>query len=160
MKCQRIHRGQSLVRSILPVVLVACICQAETSFADSSANHVQVTLDASEISRNLIHSTITLEAGSDTLTLLYPKWLPGMHGPCGPIENLAGFKAFDGSGSRLLWERDYTDPFRFYVFGSRDQGPVTINLSYICSQPTNLSDGSDSESTPTLAVINWNTVSV
>ena len=160
MKCQRIHRGQSLVSSILPVVLLACICQAEISFADSKANRLQVTLDATEISRNLIHSTITLEADSDTLTLLYPKWLPGMHGPCGPIENLAGFKAFDGSGSPLLWERDYTDPFRFYVLGSRDQSSVTINLSYICSQSTDLSDGSDCESTPTLAVINWNTVSV
>lgn len=160
MNCQLFHRDQSLVSLILLVILLACICRTETSYADSSANHLRIMLDATEISRNLIHSTITMEAGSDTLTLLYPKWLPGMHGPCGPIENLAGFKAFDGSGTRLLWERDYTDPFRFYVFGSGDKSPVTISISYICSQPTDLSWGSDSESTPTLAVINWNTVSV
>ncbi len=140
--------------------LIVNICLAPAALADTSASDLQITLDATDISRKLIQSTITINRGDDSLSVLFPKWIPGLHGPCGPIENLAGFKAFDHSGAPIPWERHFSDPFRFNVHSSATQYPVTVTLSYICNQPTTISWGSDCASTPTLAVINWNTVSV
>jgi predicted metalloprotease with PDZ domain len=140
--------------------LIVCVCLAPAVLADTSASDLQITLDATDISRKLIHSTITINRGEDSLSLLFPKWIPGLHGPCGPIENLAGFKVSDPTGAPIPWERDFADPFRFNIHNSDAQFPVTTTLSYICNQPTTISYGSDCAGTPTLAVINWNTVSV
>lgn len=144
----------------LLTLLIVIICLAPTVLADTSAGDLQITLDATDISRKLIHSTITINSGDDSSSVLFPKWIPGLHGPCGPIENLAGFKVFDHSGAPVMWERDFADPFRFNIHGLAVQYPLTVKLSYICNQPTSVSWGSDCASTPTLGVVNWNTVSV
>ena len=140
--------------------LIVYICLAPIAFADTSASDLQITLDATNISRKLVQSAITINGGDDSLSVLFPKWIPGLHGPSGPIENLAGFKVFDHSGAPIQWERDFMEPFRFNVFGSAAQYPITVTLSYICNQPTDLSWGSDCTGTPTMAVINWNPVTV
>ncbi len=46
-------------------------------------------LDASQVWRGLIyvHETIPVQPGP--FTLVYPKWVPGEHGPTGPIDELA-----------------------------------------------------------------------
>ena len=43
---------------------------------------------------------MTIPAKPGTLTLYYPKWIPGEHGPTGPIQDLAGLK-FTAEGK--LW---------------------------------------------------------
>ncbi|MEO7239776.1 MAG: peptidase M61 [Sphingomicrobium sp.] len=48
------------------------------------------------------------------LTLLYPRWLPGNHGPSGEVDKLAGL-VFRGGGRILPWVRDSVDLFAFHL---------------------------------------------
>ena len=50
--------------------------------------HVEV--DAREASRGVLKVHLLLPVRPGALTLVYPKWLPGRHGPSGPITDLAG----------------------------------------------------------------------
>ena len=127
---------------------------------DLAASTLKITVDASEIQRKLIYSTIELDSSCDTLVLLYPKWIPGCHGPTGPVDNVAGLRVSDPSGSPLRWVRDWSDPFRFFVFDAGKERRATVNLTYVCSQPTANSWGGDCDGLSTLGVINWNAVTV
>lgn len=46
------------------------------------------------------------------LTLYYPQWIPGEHGPTGPIADLVGLK-LTAAGRPLSWQRDLTDMYAF-----------------------------------------------
>ncbi len=53
-------------------------------------------------------------ASSGPLTLLYPEWLPGKHGPRGQIDKLAGLK-ISANGKDIGWTRSPTDVYAFHV---------------------------------------------
>src|SRR5919204_5624262 len=84
-----------------------------TSFAlpaKSSAPTVTLSVDATEAPRKIFHAKLTIPASPGTLTLYYPKWIPGEHAPDGPIADLAGLK-FTSGGRTLSWRRDLLDMF-------------------------------------------------
>ena len=76
-------RGIYFWPPVLLVCLLAAASQAETIEA-------RVDVDAREISRSLLHARIELPVETGELALWYPKWIPGIHGPRGPIQNMAG----------------------------------------------------------------------
>jgi hypothetical protein len=48
------------------------------------------------------------------MTLLYPEWIPGEHGPTGPIANLVGLKVSAGSQT-VAWKRDSVNEYAFHL---------------------------------------------
>src|SRR5437764_84579 len=62
---------------------------------------IRLDVDATDLLRHLyrVHETIPV-AGGGTITLLYPRWLPGNHSPSGRIEQLAGL-SIRGNGKRI-----------------------------------------------------------
>ena len=66
---------------------------------------INLTLDATEINRQLLHAELAVPVNPGPLTLAYPKWIPGNHAPTGPIESLVGLKLF-ANGQPLAWRRD------------------------------------------------------
>ena len=74
----------------------------------ANAPHVSLAVDATEAPRKIFHARMTIPASAGTLTLYYPKWIPGEHGPTGPIQELAGLK-FTANGQILKWRRDLLD---------------------------------------------------
>src|ERR1700750_784596 len=83
-----------------------------TLFAQNASSHfpgeITVAVDASEATGRLFHSRLTLPVHPGQLTLLYPKWMPGEHGPTGPVVDFTGLKLF-ANGQRLPWRRDDVD---------------------------------------------------
>jgi predicted metalloprotease with PDZ domain len=67
---------------------------------------VTVAVDATEAPRKIFHAHLTIPTKPGTLTLCYPKWIPGEHGPTGPIQDLAGLK-FTGNGQSWRRPLDY-----------------------------------------------------
>ena len=121
---------------------------------------MQITVDATELPRKLLHSKIELNLTGDSTSLLYPKWIPGIHGPKGSIQNLGGFSITDAQGTTIRWERDWSDVYRHFVYSPSGAGSCDISLTYICNQPSTNSKGVDSYGYPSLGVINWNTIAV
>ncbi len=55
-------------------------------------NTVDLHVDATGAASRVIHVRMSMPAKPGPMTLLYPEWIPGEHGPTGPIANLVGLK--------------------------------------------------------------------
>jgi len=75
---------------------------------------ITLSVDATEAQRKLFHARMTMAVSPGPLTLVYPKWIPGEHGPTGPIVNLAGLKLTAG-GKTISWRRDDVDMYAFHL---------------------------------------------
>src|SRR5262249_45949607 len=69
-----------------------------------------LAIDATDAPRKLLHAKESLAVAPGPLTLLYPKWIPGEHGPTGPVTDLMGLKIYAGS-ALLPWRRDLDEMF-------------------------------------------------
>src|SRR5579863_5383739 len=75
---------------------------------------IRLSVDATDVQRRLYHVRMNMPAKPGPLTLLYPQWIPGEHGPTGPITDLVGLKV-EGSGQSIPWKRDLVNMFAFHV---------------------------------------------
>src|ERR1051325_3245474 len=73
-----------------------------------------VSVDATEAARKIFHAHLVIPAKPGQMTLFYPKWIPGEHGPTGPIANLAGLK-FAAGGKQIGWKRDSVEMNAFHI---------------------------------------------
>lgn len=116
---------------------------------------VTMSVDATEAPRKIFHTHMTIPATPGTLTLYYPKWIPGEHGPTGPIQDLAGLK-FTANGQLLKWRRDLLDGWTFHV--EVPAGATTVDASLDFISPTGregLYSGGAS-ATDKMTVVSWN----
>ena len=105
----RRRRGPALA---LGLVLCGLASAAAGGEPDSVPGTVDV--DLRDAPRGIVHSHLVLPVSAGPLTLVYPKWLPGRHGPAGPITNLAG-PVFRAGGATLAWRRDDVDMYAFHL---------------------------------------------
>jgi hypothetical protein len=87
---------------------LAIFLSSSFSVFGANAPTVALSVDASDAPRKIFHAQLRIPAKPGTLTLYYPKWIPGEHGPTGPITDLTGLK-FMASGKTLKWRRDLID---------------------------------------------------
>jgi predicted metalloprotease with PDZ domain len=99
-----------------------------------------LSIDATDIQRGAyrVTETIPVPAGTSRLTLLLPQWLPGEHGPRGPLSQLVDLH-FTASGGELRWERDPVDVYAFHV--AVPAGTETITAKFIHTSPLQTSEG-------------------
>lgn len=125
---------------------------------DASSKLMHLFIDCSQPGRGLIEAKLTVpvtasdEAG--TISLWYPKWVPGSHGPGGPIANIAGLQVHDGAGKRLNWKRSPGEVYRLEVELPRGAKEVHVSLRYVVNQPTTTSFGHDCFFAATIGVVN------
>jgi predicted metalloprotease with PDZ domain len=114
-------------------------------------------VDATDIERAIfnVRQSIPLEPGK-RLTLLYPQWLPGKHGPRGALAELAGLK-FTADGQPVAWERDPTQVYAFHL--NIPEGAKTLDASYQFLSPVRDSEGRIVV-TPEMMNVQWEQVSL
>jgi hypothetical protein len=117
---------------------------------------VQLRVDATDAPRRLFHVQITMPAKSGPLTLLYPEWIPGEHGPTGPVVNLVGLKV-QGGGKSIAWKRDSVNMYAFHLDVPAGVSSLDIAFDFI-SPPEAGGFTSGASATSELAVLNWNQV--
>jgi predicted metalloprotease with PDZ domain len=117
---------------------------------------VKLRVDATDAPRRLFHVQMNLPAKAGAMTLLYPQWIPGEHGPTGPIANLVGLKV-QGGGKTIAWKRDSVNMFAFHV--DVPAGVTALDVAFDFIAPPDAEGFSSGASTTTeLAVLNWNQV--
>ena len=137
---------------------VCCLAVACPVLAQTKAPVVTLTVDASEAPRKIFHATLEIPASPGTLTLYYPKWIPGEHGPTGPIQELTGLK-FTAKGQTLPWRRDLLDGWTFHVDVPAGATSVQASLDYV--SPIEKNEGvytSGASTTDKLTILAWNVV--
>jgi predicted metalloprotease with PDZ domain len=110
---------------------------------------ILVTVDATQTQQKLLHAHLVMPVKPGPLTLYYPKWIPGEHGPDGPIANLTGLK-FSADGQTIPWQRDLLDAFTFHLEIPPGVSHLDVDFDYI--EPDGVS------ATDKLLVLEWNEV--
>jgi predicted metalloprotease with PDZ domain len=134
------------IRGLLFVGLISTF--ACSAFA---AEAISITVDATRSPRKLLHVKLVIPVNPGPLTIYYPKWIPGEHGPSGPVANLTGLK-FDAEGKNVPWQRDLLDIFTFHV--TVPAGITHLNAAYDYIEPDGVS-ASDK-----LLDLEWNEVAL
>ncbi len=138
------------------VAVIAVLIFPLPSLAQSKAPSLTLAVDATEAPRKIFHARLTIPASPGTLTLYYPKWIPGEHAPDGPVVDLAGLK-FTGNGQTLNWRRDLTDMYTIHVEVPAGVTTVEASLDYL--SPAGERGFSEAASaTARMTVVSWNQV--
>lgn len=133
------------VRNVVFLVIVFLARSAE-------AQNVKLRADLTEAPRGLMRGSLSIPVNPGPLTLVYPQWIPGYHGPIGPITDVAGLK-FIVDGKAIPWRRDLTDMYALHVEIPPGASTLDVNLEYLA--PTGGSNG-DPNTSSQLAVLEWN----
>jgi predicted metalloprotease with PDZ domain len=136
--------------------LFAAILLALGLAAAAAAQTATVDLDARQAPRHVLHAHLVLPAQPGPLALLYPKWIPGEHGPTGPLNGVVGLH-FTSQGHELAWRRDPLDMFTFRLEVPAGASSVEADFDFVIPvEGGNFSAGASV--TQDLAVISWNQV--
>ncbi len=140
------------------LLTVLALFSAHQAGAQTTSNPARLEVDLREAPRHIFHAKLALPVNAGSLTLVYPKWIPGEHAPTGPIVDLVGLK-IAADGREVSWRRDDVDMFAFHV--DVPAGVETLNLSYDYLSPAEASGSREQpSSTAKLAVLNWYTVTL
>lgn len=92
--------------------VLAAVLSAGAAGAQSTPARAELTLrvDAREVAAKHLHTDMTLAVKGGPLTLVFPKWIPGEHGPTGPLDAIVGL-TFRANGATLTWRRDPLDMY-------------------------------------------------
>ncbi|MBV9182341.1 MAG: M61 family metallopeptidase [Acidobacteria bacterium] len=138
---------------ILVAIMLSAVCAAT-----DHAPHLTIALDADEAPRRIFHAQLTVPTNPGTLTLYYPKWIPGEHAPSGPVVDLAALK-FMGNGRTLRWRRALDDNWTIHVEVPAGVDEVHAGLDFLSPVPAEQGlFSSGASATEKMTVISWNQV--
>lgn len=149
--------------TVFAVLLLAAAWTLVLPAKEVGAGHeaippISLRVDLTQAPRKIFHAEMTIPVKPGPLTLLYPKWIPGEHGPTGPIQNLAGLE-FTVNGKRIPWKRDLVNMFAFHL--QIPEGASFLHVSLDFLSPVEEGDFSAGVSaTPKLVDLNWNQVAL
>ncbi len=137
-----------------------CILAAAAllGFARVSAASPIITLnvDAREAPRKILHVRETISSRGGALSLFFPKWIPGEHGPTGPIVDLAGL-TISSAGKVVRWRRDPVEMAEVHCDVPSGTDPLELSFDFILP-PEAAGFSSGASATSQLLVLSWNQV--
>jgi predicted metalloprotease with PDZ domain len=124
--------------------------------ATAPAGPIKLVVDATQAPRKILRADLEIPVAPGKLTLVYPKWIPGEHGPTGPITDLTGIEFYAGS-ERLKWRRDLEEMFAFQVEVPAGVSTLKARLELVMpAPPEGFSSGASA--TTQLDLLSWNQV--
>jgi predicted metalloprotease with PDZ domain len=119
------------------------------SYATES-NPETLVLDARDAGRGLMTASMQIPVKPGAFTFVYPKWVPGEHGPTGPLADISQIKV-SANGQPIEWHRDKVDMYAFHVDVPRGAHTLDVQFTVLLNSP-------DHMATANLAIVNWNRV--
>ncbi len=117
---------------------------------------IELSVDATEAPRKLLHARVVIPAAPGPLTLYYPKWVQGEHQPNGPIADLSGLKVRAG-GRDVAWKRDDLDLYAFHCTVPEGADAVEVTFDYL-APAAKVGYSAGASMTAKLAILNWHLV--
>ncbi|HUY11408.1 MAG TPA: M61 family peptidase [Candidatus Dormibacteraeota bacterium] len=115
----------------------------------TASNPETLLLDAREAPRGIMIAHLHIPAQPGNFTVVYPKWIPGEHGPTGPIGDL-DMLSVRVNGKKVEWRRDLVNLYAFHV-----QVPAGANAIDVTFREIENANG-DTMGTSKIAIVNWN----
>ncbi|UPG86707.1 M61 family peptidase [Luteibacter aegosomatis] len=98
--------------------------------------NLSLQVDLSDQQRHIFHVRESIPVHAGHMVLYYPKWLPGYHGPDGPLSNVAGF-IVTGNGKRIPWRRDLKEMYAFHVDVPEGVSKLDLAFEYLAPATPN-----------------------
>ncbi len=147
------------LRGLAPVLLALAAVQT-ASGADGAAvpypGTLTLNVDLRDTAHKVFHVQEYIPAASGPLTLHYPQWIPGEHGPSGPIDGVSGLIITAG-GQPVAWRRDLADMFTIHADVPAGAAGLNLAFDFLSPGPGRRFGGSVS-ATPAVTVLEWNQV--
>jgi predicted metalloprotease with PDZ domain len=142
---------------VTPTARVMAVAALLVSAAPlGAAERILLELDAREAPRRILHARLSIPVRPGPLTLLYPKWLPGEHGPTGPIADVAGI-ALTAGGRPVAWQRDPVDMHALHCEVPAGVSVLEMRLDFLTPAAAG-GFSSGASATADLALVSWNQV--
>jgi predicted metalloprotease with PDZ domain len=120
----------SAASGVLMAIVAGCATPPAAAQPPAPAPTVRLTVDATDAPRHLTRAHLVMPVHPGPLTLAYPKWIPGEHGPTGPIVNLAGLIIMAG-GKVVPWRRDSEKIYEFSIDVPPGATQLDIDLTFL-----------------------------
>ncbi|MDE2482597.1 MAG: M61 family peptidase [bacterium] len=115
----------------------------------TQSNPMTVVLDASKAPLGLATTHLTIPVKPGPFTLDFPEWIPGEHGPTGPLRVMSELR-MSANGKPIAWHRDQVDMYAFHI--DVPKGVDTVDVTYTAL----LNGPGDTMATRNIMVGNWN----
>jgi predicted metalloprotease with PDZ domain len=120
------------------------------------AQPIKLTVDATRAPEKILHAQLQIPITPGEVKLVYPKWIPGEHGPTGPVTDLTGLKFF-ANGQRLSWRRNLSEMYEIDLTVPPGTTTLEANLDLVLpAPPEGFSSGASA--TTQLELLSWNQV--
>jgi predicted metalloprotease with PDZ domain len=150
--------ARSVSRRLRDAALLAGLLLARSALAIDSppaigAIQLEVNFTDAARQRFLVHEVIPVVPGH--LRLVYPKWIPGEHGPTGPLNGITGLQ-FSAAGVQLAWRRDTAEMYAIELEVPAGTETLDLRFQYLAAGDGGF--GAGGSTTPVLAELEWNQV--
>ena len=116
-----------------------------------------IEVDARDLPRRLLHTTMRIPCNPGPFNLWYPKWIPGTHAPCGPLDTVGGLKLTTPEGRAIIWHRDEVELYRLKCEIPAGTHELHVQLDTICNAPAVEASGHLSYGNALVGIVNWPT---
>ena len=152
-------KKHALSLSVALALAAAAPAFAHDTPALSSAPYpgtLKLSVDATDLAHRVFKVREEIPVAPGPLRVYYPQWLPGNHGPAGPIHEIAGLR-FRGNGQVIGWKRDPLDMYSFLL-------EVPAGVSTVVAEFEHLSPVGNAPGrvvmTPEIVGLQWNSVTL
>lgn len=135
-------------------LVLSCALILALALPGARATEIRLALDATDIVRKRVHTDMEMSVTPGPLTLVFPKWIPGEHGPTGPLESMVGL-SITANGKNVAWTRDPYDVYalRLAVPPGAKRLDISLDSGLAVQQKGFTSAQTSSDQ---LAVLSWN----
>jgi predicted metalloprotease with PDZ domain len=122
--------------------LAAFVCAFAAPFvmthaARAAAPSLTVALDASQAPQKIYRVKERIDGLTPgPFTFVYPKWIPGYHGPVGPIEGVVSLRV-SGGAARVRWRRDLVDMYAVHTMVPPGASSLEIDFGVVGAESKN-----------------------
>jgi len=144
-----------LLRSVVGVLAALVLFVSATHLgAQTRPAPIRIYADLSDAPSRIFHAHMVFPVSPGPFTLLYPKWIPGEHGPNGPIADVVGLR-FMAAGKLLPWKRDDVDMYAFHLVIPDGATELDVSLDYLTPlESQGYSEGPSA--TAKMVILEWN----
>jgi predicted metalloprotease with PDZ domain len=124
---------------LLPILLFSSLLTANAAHKPKSTNAlhtpIQIHADLTDAPRRIYHADVDIPVRRGPLDLITPEWIPGTHGPDGPVHDITGIR-FEIDGRAIPWRRDPVNTYEYHVDIPAGTTLLHAHLDCIRSQAT------------------------
>jgi len=144
-------RGIRLVAGACAAGALWLVAPAPPAIAQSGAP-LRLAVDASQATQKIYHVKVTMPAQAGPFTFVYPKWIPGWHGPVGPVADVVSLRVLAGSAP-LAWRRDLVDFYAIHTDVPAGAASLEVDFDVVGARAT--TGEMDVPSTENLLLLQW-----